>query len=112
MSLCAEMNIEVCQPSTPAQVFHMLRRQAIRKQRKPLIVFTPKSLLRHKDAVSTMDEIAKGSFQTVIGEVEALDAKKVTRVIFCSGKIYYNLVAALATMVTDSAEAALHSPQP
>ena len=94
MSLCAEMNIEVCQPSTPAQVFHMLRRQAIRKQRKPLIVFTPKSLLRHKDAVSTMDEIAKGSFQTVIGEVEALDAKKVTRVIFCSGKIYYNLVAA------------------
>ncbi len=94
MQLCAEMNMEVCQPSTPAQVFHMLRRQAIRKQRKPLIVFTPKSLLRHKDAVSTMDEMAKGGFQTVIGEVDALDTKKVTRVIFCSGKVYYDLIAA------------------
>ena len=94
MSLCAEMNIEVCQPSTPAQVFHMLRRQAIRKQRKPLIAFTPKSLLRHKDAVSTIDEIAKGSFQPVIGEVDALDEKKVTRVVLCSGKVYYELLAA------------------
>jgi 2-oxoglutarate dehydrogenase E1 component len=94
MQLCAEMNMEVCQPSTPAQVFHMLRRQAIRKQRKPLIVFTPKSLLRHKDAVSTMDEIAKGEFMPVIGEVDAIDAKKVTRVIFCSGKVYYDLIAA------------------
>ena len=94
MSLCAEMNIEVCQPSTPAQVFHMLRRQAIRKQRQPLIAFTPKSLLRHKDAVSTIDEIAKGSFQPVIGEVDALDEKKVTRVVLCSGKVYYELLAA------------------
>nr|MBP8163128.1 2-oxoglutarate dehydrogenase E1 component [Propionivibrio sp.] len=94
MTLCAEMNMEVCQPSTPAQVFHMLRRQAIRKQRKPLIVFTPKSLLRHKDAVSTMEEISKGSFRTVIGEVDPIDGKKVTRVIFCSGKVYYDLLAA------------------
>ena len=94
MQLCAEMNMEVCQPSTPAQVFHMLRRQAIRKQRKPLVVFTPKSLLRHKDAVSTLDELAKGQFQRIIGEVDPLDAKKVTRVIFCSGKLYYELVAA------------------
>ena len=94
MNLCAEMNFELCQPSTPAQVFHMLRRQAIRKQRKPLIVFTPKSLLRHKDAVSTIDEIAKGSFQPVIGEVDALDEKKVKRVVFCSGKVYYDLLAA------------------
>ena len=94
MQLCAEMNMEVCQPSTPAQVFHMLRRQAIRKQRKPLVVFTPKSLLRHKDAVSTLDEIAKGQFQRVIGEVDPLDPKKVTRVIFCSGKVYYELLAA------------------
>jgi len=93
MQLCAERNMEVCQPSTPAQVFHMLRRQAIRKQRKPLIVFTPKSLLRHKDAVSTLDELAKGEFQRVIGEVDPLDAKKVTRVIFCSGKVYYELLA-------------------
>ena len=94
MQLCAEMNMEVCQPSTPAQVFHMLRRQAIRKQRKPLIVFTPKSLLRHKDAVSTMDELIKGEFQRVIGEVDPIDAKKVKRVIFCSGKVYYDLIAA------------------
>ena len=72
----------------------MLRRQAIRKQRKPLVVFTPKSLLRHKDAVSTLDELAKGQFQRIIGEVDPLDAKKVTRVIFCSGKLYYELVAA------------------
>lgn len=94
MQLCAEMNMEVCQPSTPAQVFHMLRRQAIRKQRKPLIVFTPKSLLRHKDAVSTMDELTKGEFKRVIGEVDPIDAKKVKRVIFCSGKVYYDLIAA------------------
>ena len=94
MQLCAEMNMEVCQPSTPAQVFHMLRRQAIRKQRRPLVVFTPKSLLRHKDAVSTLDELSKGQFQHIIGEVDPLDAKKVTRVIFCSGKLYYDLVAA------------------
>jgi 2-oxoglutarate dehydrogenase E1 component len=94
MQLCAEMNMEVCQPTTPAQVFHMLRRQAVRKQRKPLVVFSPKSLLRHKDATSTMDELSKGEFQRVIGEVDPLDAKKVTRVIFCSGKIYYDLVAA------------------
>ncbi len=94
MQLCAEANMEVCQPTTPAQVFHMLRRQAIRKQRKPLIVFTPKSLLRHKEAVSTLDEMAKGQFQRVIGEVDPLDRDKVTRVIFCSGKVYYELVAA------------------
>jgi 2-oxoglutarate dehydrogenase E1 component len=72
----------------------MLRRQAIRKQRKPLIVFTPKSLLRHKDVISTLDELAKGHFQPVIGEVDPIDVKKVTRVIFCSGKVYYDLLAA------------------
>ncbi len=94
MQLCAEMNMEVCQPSTPAQVFHMLRRQALRSQRKPLVVFSPKSLLRHKDATSTLEELSDGEFQRVIGEVEPINAKKVTRVVFCSGKIYYELVAA------------------
>jgi len=94
MQLCAEMNMEVCQPSTPAQVFHMLRRQALRSQRKPLIVFSPKSLLRHKDATSTLEELSDGEFQGVIGEVEPINAKKVSRVVFCSGKIYYELVAA------------------
>ncbi len=94
MTLCAEMNMEVCQPTTPAQIFHLLRRQGVRNQRKPLIVFSPKSLLRHKDATSTLDELSKGEFQRVIGETDKLDAKKVTRVIFCSGKVYYDLVAA------------------
>ncbi|MEF8734371.1 MAG: 2-oxoglutarate dehydrogenase E1 component [Candidatus Accumulibacter meliphilus] len=94
MQLSAEMNMEVCQPTTPAQIFHLLRRQAVRNQRKPLIVFSPKSLLRHKDATSSLEELSDGEFQRVIGEVEPINAKKVTRVIFCSGKIYYDLVAA------------------
>ena len=113
MQLCAEMNMEVCQPSTPAQVFHMLRRQAIRKQRKPLIVFTPKSLLRHKEAVSTLDDIAKGAFQPVIGEVDPIDQKKVKRVIFCSGKIFYELLAARREKnITDIAIARLEQLYP
>jgi len=94
MQLCAENNIEVCVPSTPAQMYHMLRRQMVRKQRKPLVVMTPKSLLRHKDAINSLEELAKGSFQTVIGETDELDAKKVTRVVACSGKVYYELLAA------------------
>ncbi|HRE19014.1 MAG TPA: 2-oxoglutarate dehydrogenase E1 component, partial [Rhodocyclaceae bacterium] len=94
MQLCAEMNMEVCVPTTPSQIFHLLRRQAVRMQRKPLIVLTPKSLLRHKDAVSTMDEMTKGEFKRVIGEVDKIDAKKVKRVVLCSGKVYYDLLAA------------------
>lgn len=94
MQACAEMNMEVCVPTTPSQIYHLLRRQAVRKQRKPLVVMSPKSLLRHKDAISTMDELANGEFKRVIGEVDALDNSKVTRVILCSGKIYYDLLAA------------------
>jgi 2-oxoglutarate dehydrogenase E1 component len=94
MQLCAENNVQVCVPSNPAQVFHMLRRQMLRKVRKPLIVMTPKSLLRHKDAVSPLDDLVKGSFQTVIGEVDDLDPKKVKRLVVCSGKVYYDLIAA------------------
>ena len=93
MQLSAEMNMEVCVPTTAAQVFHMLRRQALRMQRKPLIVMSPKSLLRHKDASSPLADLANGSFQTVIGEVDKVDAKKVSRVILCSGKVYYDLLA-------------------
>jgi len=88
------MNMEVCVPSNAAQVFHMLRRQAVRMQRKPLIVMSPKSLLRHKDAASPLEDLANGEFQRVIGEVDKIDAKKVKRVILCSGKVYYDLVAA------------------
>ena len=94
MQLCAEMNMEVCVPTNAAQVFHMLRRQALRNQRKPLIVMSPKSLLRHKDAASPMEDLANGEFKRVIGEVDQLDAKKVKRVILCCGKVYYDLVNA------------------
>ena len=93
LQLCAQHNLQVCVPTTPAQIFHMLRRQMLRLYRKPLIVMTPKSLLRHKEAVSSLDELANGSFRNVIGEVEKLDPKKVKRVVVCSGKVYYELVA-------------------
>jgi len=91
MQLCAEHNIQVCVPTTPAQVFHMLRRQAIRPMRRPLIVMSPKSLLRHKLATSTLEELANGSFQNVIGD-NTVDPSKVERVILCSGKVYYTLL--------------------
>ena len=94
LQLCAEDNIQVCIPTTPAQVFHMLRRQAIRPLRSPLIVMTPKSLLRHKEAISQLEELAEGTFQTVIDETDDLDPSAVKRVIFCSGKVFYDLRAA------------------
>ena len=92
LQLCAEHNIQVCVPTTPAQIYHLLRRQVIRPLRKPLIVLTPKSLLRHKLAVSTLEDLAHGSFQTVIAEIDTLDAAKVTRLVLCSGKVYYDLL--------------------
>ncbi|NVK30072.1 MAG: 2-oxoglutarate dehydrogenase E1 component, partial [Gammaproteobacteria bacterium] len=92
LQLCAEDNMQVIMPSTPAQCFHMLRRQMLRKQRRPLVVFTPKSLLRHKLAVSTMDEIENGAFQPVIDEINPMDAQKIDRVVLCSGKVYYDLL--------------------
>ena len=92
LQLCAEHNMQICIPTTPAQVFHMLRRQVIRPLRKPLIVFTPKSLLRHKLAISTLEDLAEGSFQTVIPEVDELDPAKVERIVLCSGKVYYDLL--------------------
>jgi 2-oxoglutarate dehydrogenase E1 component len=96
LQLCAEHNMQICVPSTPAQVYHMLRRQAIRPTRKPLIAMTPKSLLRHKLAVSTVDELCDGHFQRVIGETEDLQASKVKRVVLCSGKVYFDLWEARA----------------
>jgi 2-oxoglutarate dehydrogenase E1 component len=94
MQLSAEFNWEVCYPSNASQIFHLLRRQMIRKQRKPLIVMTPKSLLRNPQATCSLDDLSTGTFQTIIGEVDKVDAKKVTRVVACAGKIYYDLLAA------------------
>jgi 2-oxoglutarate dehydrogenase E1 component len=92
LQLCAEHNMQVCTPTTPAQIFHLLRRQMIRPYRKPLIVMSPKSLLRHKLAVSTLEDLTTGSFQSVIGEQDNINPKKVTRLVFCAGKVYYDLL--------------------
>ncbi len=88
---CGEHNIQVAQPTTPAQMFHLLRGQVMRRLRKPLVVMTPKSLLRLPAATSTLDELANGEFQRVIGD-NAVDPAKVTRVLMCTGKIYFELV--------------------
>jgi 2-oxoglutarate dehydrogenase E1 component len=94
LQLCAEHNIQVCIPSTPAQMFHMLRRQMVRRFRKPLIVMTPKSLLRHKMSVSNLEALSAGEFQVIIPESEELDTAKVERLVLCSGKVYYDLLEA------------------
>lgn len=90
LQLCADDNIQVCAPTTPSQIYHLLRRQVLRDFRKPLIVMSPKSLLRHKLAVSTMQELADGQFFEVIDEVDQLN--EVSKVILCSGKVYYDLL--------------------
>ncbi|HXF45734.1 MAG TPA: 2-oxoglutarate dehydrogenase E1 component, partial [Burkholderiaceae bacterium] len=94
LQLSADNNMQVTQPTTAAQIFHLLRRQMIRPFRKPLVIMSPKSLLRHKDAASELAALARGEFETVLGEIEAIDAKKVKRAILCSGKVYYDLVHA------------------
>ncbi len=94
LQLCAEHNMQVCVPSTPAQMFHMLRRQALRPFRKPLAVMTPKSLLRHKLSVSSLQDLTDGRFQLLIPEVDDIKAAKVERVVFCAGKVYYDLLEA------------------
>ena len=92
LQLCAEHNMQVCVPSTPAQMYHMLRRQMLRAYRKPLIVMTPKSLLRRRSAMSSLDELTQGGFRPVLPDVEALAKNKVRRVILCSGRVYYDLL--------------------
>jgi 2-oxoglutarate dehydrogenase E1 component len=92
LALAAEDNAQIVQPTTPAQHFHVLRRQALRKWRKPLIVFTPKSLLRHPLATSTLEECSGGRFHRVLPDEMAARTKKVGRVILCTGKLYYDLV--------------------
>ncbi len=92
MTLAAEDNMRIAVPTTPAQYFHLLRKQAKREIRKPLIIMTPKSLLRHRLAVSTKEEFLHGEFRDLIPEIDPLDPKKVRRVVFCSGKVYYDLL--------------------
>ena len=92
MQLAADTNMQIVQPTTASQIFHVLRRQMVRNLRKPLVIMTPKSLLRNKDATSPLSEFTRGGFQTVIGEVKEIKAEKVKRIVVCSGKVYYDLV--------------------
>jgi len=94
LQLCAENNMQVCVPSTPAQMFHMLRRQMHQSFRKPLIVMTPKSLLRHELSVSALEDLSRGAFARLIGEIDELPPAEVRRVVFCSGKVYFDLLRA------------------
>ncbi|ABM61862.1 2-oxoglutarate dehydrogenase E1 component [Halorhodospira halophila] len=94
LQLCAEYNMQVCVPTTPAQFFHMLRRQMLRRYRKPLVVLTPKSLLRHKLSTSGLDDLTGGHFHNIIDEVDDLDPAACRRVVLCAGKVYYDLLEA------------------
>ncbi len=94
LQLCAEQNMQVCVPSTAGQIFHLLRRQAIRPYRRPLITLTPKSLLRHRLASSSMDEICNGAFRTIIDETDELEPGRIERLVLCAGKVYYELLEA------------------
>ncbi|MCK5076364.1 MAG: 2-oxoglutarate dehydrogenase E1 component, partial [Calditrichia bacterium] len=91
LQLCAERNLKICMPTTPAQIFHLLRQQMMLNCRKPLIVMSPKSLLRHRLAVSTLEDLSEGEFKPLIPETDNTDKKNITRVIMCSGKVYYDL---------------------
>ncbi|MEM5537032.1 2-oxoglutarate dehydrogenase E1 component [Neptuniibacter pectenicola] len=101
LQLCAEHNIQVCTPTTPAQIFHLLRRQVIRPLRKPLVIMSPKSLLRHKQATSTLEDLSEGTFLPVIGETDQLDPKNVKRLVLCGGKVYYDLYNRRAELEKD-----------
>jgi multifunctional 2-oxoglutarate metabolism enzyme len=104
LQLCAEDNMRVAVPSTPANYFHLLRRQGLSPKKKPLVVFTPKSLLRHKLCVSSVSDFTTGTFQPVIPDSGLSDNAAVKRVLFCSGKVYYDLVQARANRgITDTA---------
>jgi len=101
LQLCAEINMQVCQPTTPAQIFHVLRRQMLRPLRKPLVLMTPKSLLRHPLAKSPLSELANGRFEVVLPETDQIDPERVKRLIVCTGRVYYDLVAARAERKAD-----------
>jgi 2-oxoglutarate dehydrogenase E1 component len=97
MQLCAEHNIQVCVPTTPAQIFHLLRRQMLRRFRHPLIVLSPKSLLRHPLATSSLEQLTHGRFETVIDEVDPIKPDAITQVVLCTGKVYFDLLQARRT---------------
>ncbi|KAB0478644.1 2-oxoglutarate dehydrogenase E1 component [Vibrio campbellii] len=92
LQLCAEQNMQVVVPSTPAQVYHMIRRQVVRPMRRPLIVMSPKSLLRHPLCTSSLEDLADGTFQPAIAEIDDIAPENVKRVVFCSGKVYFDLL--------------------
>ncbi len=92
LQLCAEDNMQVVNSTTPAQIFHLLRRQMLRPYRKPLVVMSPKSLLRHRLATSEREDLAQGGFRVVIDDVDGVDPKKVTRLVLCTGKVFYDLL--------------------
>ena len=92
LQLCAEENMQVCVPTTPAQMFHLLRRQLIRPYRKPLAIMSPKSLLRHRMSISTRQDLCTGGFQVLIDEIDDIDPAQVTRLVLCSGKVFYNIL--------------------
>jgi 2-oxoglutarate dehydrogenase E1 component len=94
LQLCAEENMQVCYPSTPAQMFHMLRRQVLRAYRRPLVVMSPKSLLRHKLSNSTLEDLSEGAFRPVIHELDDIDPQGVEALLLCSGKVYFDLLEA------------------
>ena len=92
LQLCAEENMQVCVPTTPAQMFHLLRRQLLRPYRKPLTIMSPKSLLRHRMSVSTREDLCTDGFQVLIDDIDDIDPGQVTRLVMCSGKVYYNIL--------------------
>jgi 2-oxoglutarate dehydrogenase E1 component len=94
LQMAAQDNMQVCYPSSPAQMFHLLRRQVIRPYRKPLIIFSPKSMLRRKISFSPLDELTEGTFRVVIGEIDPVDVRTATRLVLCSGKVYYDILEA------------------
>jgi 2-oxoglutarate dehydrogenase E1 component len=93
LQLCAEHNMQVIVPTTPSQMFHMIRRQMLRSFRKPLIVLTPKSLLRHRESIASLEDLVSGKFHPVISEIEDIKPEKVDRLVFCCGKVYFDLIA-------------------
>ena len=93
LQLCADYNMQICIPSTPSQMFHVLRRQMLRPYRKPLIVISPKSLLRHKESISSLEDLIHGEFKVLIPDESDIKRSKVKRLVFCSGKIYFELAA-------------------